>query len=268
MTTSNDELEELRKKVALSCQILAQHGLVKGSTGHVSVREPGTDNIFIRGRPRVDKGLRFAEADSVMRVGVEDSQPVGDHEGVARIGEIYLHTDLYKYRPDVNAVIHAHPPGVLMCTMNGVKLRPIFSGYEPGAMRIAMYDQAPVYDRSITLHTQEETSPFLDLFANHNMCLMTGHGIVVTGKSVEEATSRALTLEHLARINWLAHLGGGAPDISDEDKRVWLERDRETQRLAGSREGREGGGGWAGLLATLEHGGYKVDSIGLGFNLG
>ena len=108
--------------------------------------------------------------------------------------------------------------------MNQVKLRPIFSGYEPGAMRIALYDEAPVFDRSITLHTAEETSPFLDLMANHNMCLMTGHGIVVTGRSVEEATSRALTLEHLARVNWLAHLGGGAPDISDVDKAEWHRR--------------------------------------------
>ena len=152
----------------------------------------GTDNILIRGRPNVDRGLRFAESSSIMRVGIDDAQPVGDNGDVNRIGEIYLHTDVYKYRPDVNAVIHAHPPGVLLCTMNQVKLRPIFSGYEPGAMRIALYDEAPVFDRSITLHTAEETSPFLDLMANHNMCLMTGHGIVVTGKSVEEATSRAL----------------------------------------------------------------------------
>jgi ribulose-5-phosphate 4-epimerase/fuculose-1-phosphate aldolase len=259
--TQQDPIEELREKVALSCQILAQHGLVKGSTGHVSTREPGTDNILIRGRPDVDRGLRFAESASVMRVGIDDAQPVGDNAGVNRIGEIYLHTDVYKYRPDVNAVIHAHPPGVLLCTMNQVKLRPIFSGYEPGAMRIALYDEAPVFDRSITLHTAEETSPFLDLMANHNMCLMTGHGIVVTGRSVEEATSRALTLEHLARLNWLAHLGGGAPDISDVDKAEWHRRDRVSRSDGG-------GGGWAGLLATLEHGGFKVDSIGLGFNFG
>ena len=113
--------------------------------------------------------------------------------------------------------------------MNGVELRPIFSGYEPGSdAHRAVYNQAPVYDRSITLHTREETSPFLDLMAQHNMVMMRGHGIVVAGRTVEEATSRALTLESLARLNWLAHLGGGAPDISDEDKAEWLRRDRES----------------------------------------
>ena len=255
-------VDELREKVALSCQILAQHGLVKGSTGHVSTREPGTENILIRGRPRVDKGLRFAEPSSIMRVGLDDAQPVGDNGDVNRIGEIYLHTDLYRYRPDVNAVIHAHPPGVLLCTLNGVKLRPIFSGFEPGAMRIALYDLAPVYDRTITLHTPEETAPFLDLFANHNMVLMPGHGVVVAGRSVEEATSRALTLESLARINWLAHIGGGAPDIPDVDKAEIRRRDRVS--AGGEREG----GGWAGLLAVLEHGALRADAIGLGGQFG
>ena len=254
-------VDELKEKVALSCQILAQHGLVKGSTGHVSTREPGTDNILIRGRPVNDRGLRFAEPSSIMRVDLE-AQPVGDNGGVRRIGEIYLHTDLYKYRPDVNAVIHAHPPGVLLCTINGVKLRPIFSGYEPGAMRIGLYDLAPVFDRSITLHTREETAPFLDLFANHDMALMPGHGIVVAGRSVEEATSRALALENLSRINWLAHVGGGAPDISDEDKAEWRRRDRDPSR--GEREG----GSWDALVATLEHGALRADALGLGVQFG
>ncbi len=261
-TASNPpSVEELSEKIALSCRILAQHGLVKGSTGHVSTREPGGDNILVRGRPRGDRGLRFAEPSCVMRVDLE-GQPVGDSGDVNRVSEIYLHTDLYKYRPDVNAVIHAHPPGVLLCTMNGVELRPIFSGYDPGAMRIAMYNQAPVYDRSITLHTREETSPFLDLFANHNMALMRGHGVVVTGRTIEQATSRALALENLARLNWLAHLGGGAPDISEEDKAEWRRRDRSP-----SRADREGGG-WAGLVAILEHGALRADSIGLGGQFG
>ena len=258
--SDSPNVDDLREKVALSCQILAQHGLVKGSTGHVSTREPGSDNILIRGRPRGDKGLRFAEPSSIMRVDLE-GQPVGDNGDVNRVGEIYLHTDLYRYRPDVNAVIHAHPPGVLLCTMNGVKLRPIFSGFEPGAMRIALYDLAPVYHRSITLHTREETSPFLDLFANHNMALMHGHGIVVAGRSVEEATSRALALEDLARVNWLAHLGGGAPDISDEDKAEWRRRDRDPSR-------ERGGGGWNGLVAILEHGALRADSLGIGAQFG
>ena len=146
--------------------------------------------------------------------------------------------------------------------MNRVELRPIFSGFEPGAMRIALNNEAPIYDRSITLQTPAETAPFLDLMANHNMVMMRGHGIVVAGRTVEQAITRALALENLARVNWLAHLGGGAPDISDEDKAEWRRRSRDP-----SRPDREGGS-WTGLVAMLEHGALRADSIGLGAHFG
>jgi len=61
-------LDHYRELVATSCRILAQHGLVSGSTGHVSRRIPGSADILVRGRPHVDRGLRFAEPDSIIRV--------------------------------------------------------------------------------------------------------------------------------------------------------------------------------------------------------
>ena len=109
MTTREgaEMLDYLREKVATSCRILAQHRIVKGSMGHVSTRVPGTNDGLVRGRPQIDKGLRFAEPSSIIRVGT-DSRPVGQTYGVRRVSEIYLHMELYKRRPDVNAVIHAH----------------------------------------------------------------------------------------------------------------------------------------------------------------
>src|SRR5581483_313157 len=86
---------DLREKIALSCRILAQHGLVKGSTGHVSVRNPGTDDILMRGRPSVDKGLRFAGPSCVIEVD-PNGKVVGNTGGVRRVNEIYLHTEVYK----------------------------------------------------------------------------------------------------------------------------------------------------------------------------
>ncbi len=131
-----ETVESLKEKVALSCRILAQHGLVKGSTGHVSTRHPESANVLVRGRPAADRGLRYAEPASIIEVDL-DGKVVGDAKGVRRVNEIYLHTEVYRRRPDVNAVVHAHPPGVLLCTMTGVTLRPIFGGYEPPGMRMA-----------------------------------------------------------------------------------------------------------------------------------
>src|SRR5204863_1352167 len=84
-------LDHLREQVAMACRILAQHAIVKGTMGHVSTRVPGTNDILIRGRPPVDKGLRFAEPSSVIRVG-PDAKPIGATNGVKRVSESDLHT--------------------------------------------------------------------------------------------------------------------------------------------------------------------------------
>jgi ribulose-5-phosphate 4-epimerase/fuculose-1-phosphate aldolase len=250
---------ELREKVAQSCRILAQHGLVKGSTGHVSVRVPGRDEIMVRGRPKVDRGLRFAEPDSIINVDLE-GRPVGDTRDVKRVGEIYIHTELYKKRPEINAVIHAHPPGVLLCTMTGLTLRPIFGGYEPPGMKMAI-EGLPLFERTITLHTLEETLPFIDVMGNKDVCLMRAHGIAVAGRSVEDATHKAIVLESLARLNYLAALRGvEIPEVPQEDRDVWNERANDTGRPAA----REDDANWPYYLALLEEGTLQVSDIGLG----
>ena len=131
------------------------------------------------------------------------------------MSEIYLHMELYKRRPEVNAVIHAHAPWVRLCTINNIPLRPIF--FEAGPYHMLM-DGIPVYPRSITLHTLEETDPALDVMADKNVCLLTRHGVIIAGDSVEDATTRLLTLEDLAHNNWLAALHGELEDIPEEDK--------------------------------------------------
>ena len=255
----------LRDQVAASCRMLAQHGLVKGSTGHVSTRVPGTNDILIRGRPHVDKGLRFAEPSCVIRVG-EDARPVGDTYGVSRVSEIYLHTEVYKRRPEVNAVIHAHPPGALLCTIARIKLRPIFGGFEPGGMRMAEAG-VPEYERSITLHTLEETTPMLDVMGSEDVILLSRHGTLVTGRSVQEATARAITFETLCRLNWLACLQGDPGEILDVDKQEFARR----VRVAAEARGRDGGGdeerggSWNYLTALLDSGAVHFDDVGLGF---
>ena len=271
-------LDHLREVIATSCRILAQHGLVTGSTGHVSHRVPGTEDILVRGRPHVDKGLRFAEPTSIIRVDA-DARPVGDTGGVARVSEIYLHTEVYKRRPDVQAVIHAHPPGAVLCTINNVPLRPIFGGFNPGGASLAR-SGIPIYERSITLQTIEETMPMLDVLGEKDVIVLSRHGILVTGNSVEQATSRALTLEMLARMNWVATRHGEDPgEILDVDKEEFDRRNRaaaEARTRGGNRyvelhpgaaAGEEGRSNWPYLTALLESGALYVDDLGLGFRL-
>jgi ribulose-5-phosphate 4-epimerase/fuculose-1-phosphate aldolase len=255
-----DDVTELRKKVALSCRILAMKGLVRETTGHVSARIPGTAEMFIRGRGNGESGLLFTREEDVLRVdfdgsGIPADAPVGNPQ------ELPIHGEIYKARPEAMCVVHAHPPGALLCGITGVELRPIFLAYDPSAARFG-FDGVPVFPRSMTLTRPEEVWPMLEVMGEKTYCLMRGHGITVYGRSVEEATVRAIKLETLARVNWQAAQRGGAPDVAAEDV-----------ALANSREGRGGHQRdsvqpvWSYYVQLLEQHGGLVDGPILGIDV-
>jgi 3,4-dihydroxyphthalate decarboxylase len=214
---------ELRHTVALACRVLAMQGLVKETTGHVSARVPGTERMLIRARGRDESGLLFTRADEVIETDFDGSDvPRGAPLGTPQ--ELPIHGESYKARPDVAAVVHAHPPAILLCGIAGVELRPIFGAYDPSALRFAL-DGVPVYPRSITLTRPELAQEMLACMGDGDVCVLRGHGITVLGRSVEEATVKAIKLETLARVNWLAR-DTDVPLISDEDQAVFRAPER------------------------------------------
>ena len=259
--SSQPSVDELRERIALSCQILAQHGLVKGSTGHVSTREPGTDNILIRGRPRGDRGLRFAEPGCVMRVDLEGT-PVGDNGNVNRVSEIYLHTDLYKYRPDVNAVIHAHPAG-----------RPALHD-EPGGT------EAHLQRLRTGGHAHRAVQPGSRLrpldhpaHARGDLTVPRSHGAAQYG---DDAGPRHRGRRPNGRRGYLARADAREPRSPELAGPPGRRRARHLRRgqggMAAARPGiltgRPRRRGWNALVAMLEHGALRADSIGLGAQFG
>lgn len=131
--------------------------------------------------------------------------------------EFPIHSEICRRRPDVGCVVHAHPYFALLCGVAGVEIRPVFGGYSPQGFRMSLRG-IPIYDRSITITNPQSVAPMLQVMGDRDVCLLKGHGIVVTGKTVEEATMRAIQVEKLAQIAWqLALLGRPVPDISQED---------------------------------------------------
>jgi 3,4-dihydroxyphthalate decarboxylase len=223
----------------------------------------------------VDKGLRFAEPSSIIRVNCETAMPVGQTRGVSRVSEVWIHTEIMKARPDVNCVIHAHPPAAVLCSVNNVPMMPISS--EGRALAAAGVD---VYPRAITLQNAEEVAPMVEMMGQKNAIILTQHGTVICGRSIEEATNRAIGLEVLARLCWSATLhSGGLRPFAQEDLDTWAKRQDEAEEAR--TQGRDrveelhpGGfpgeprntGIWPYLVALLESGELYIDEIGgLGF---
>ncbi len=209
-------LQELRTKIALSCRILAMEGLVEGILGHVSARVPGCEEMFIRCRSDDECGVLFTKAVAIRRVDF-DGRGL-DGEGSYEVPKEYpIYGELYKARPDVQCVIHAHPPAALLCGITNLEFRPIFGAYNIPAMRMAL-EGIPVFPRSLLVTRPEFAHSLIASMGEHHICLMKGHGITVTGATVEEATIRALNFNILAQVTLqVAQLGKQATPIAQED---------------------------------------------------
>lgn len=218
-----DTLDELRGKVATSCRILAMTGLVKEITGHVSARVPDSPNeMFIRCRGDDEFGLPFTTPSAIRRVNLNG---MGDGLGTTHEKplELPIHGEILKARPDINCVIHAHPPGVLLCGIAGVELRPVYGAYDPGGLALALQG-IPVFPSSVLISNEELGKRLADTLGDKGVCILRGHGIAVVGRTVEEATIRAIRLEALARITWQLSTKDSVPTISDEDAAAFQQR--------------------------------------------
>jgi ribulose-5-phosphate 4-epimerase/fuculose-1-phosphate aldolase len=212
----SDAIDNLREKIALSCRILAMEGCVEGILGHVSARISGSEEMLIRCRGQGEQGVRYTTVDAVRRVDFNGAGPfLGQGYNVPN--ELAIHGEIYKKRHDVGCVIHAHPSEVLICGITELEFRPIFGAFNIPAMRMAL-ESIPRFPRSYLITRPELAAPMIATMGQKDICLMKGHGITVTGKTVEEATVRTLNLHVLAKITLqVAQTGRIATEIGPED---------------------------------------------------
>lgn len=206
---------DARELVAKSCRMLGGLGLTKAATGHVSQRSADGKHVLIRARGRDEIGVRYTTADQVIKVDL-DGRKVDGGDGLASPSEVFLHVHLYRTRPEVNSVVHIHPPTVVLFTICEMPLEPIYGGYDPGSLDLLLKG-IPTYGRSITVTNFELAREFGDAMGDRNVCLMRGHGVTTAGASVEEATVTAIRLNELAEMNFRAHQLGTPKPISDAD---------------------------------------------------
>jgi 3,4-dihydroxyphthalate decarboxylase len=223
LTTANIKADPaLTKKVALSCRILAKLGLFKETTGHVSARNPDGGTMLIRGRGGSETGLLYTRPADIVLADF-DGVPLKNRAGLKTPNESCIHGEIYKRRPQAGGVVHAHPPSIVLASMAGIALRPIFGGYDPQGMRIAVRG-VPSYESSLTLHSVDQVHDMLKVMGESDICVLRGHGVVVVGKTIEEATIKAIKLDHLAQMNLQAAALGNVPSIPQHDIDRFLSR--------------------------------------------
>ena len=115
------------------------------------------------------------------------------------------------------AVVHAHPPDVVVAGLAELPLVALFGGYDIPAARLAA-GGIPVYPRSVLLRRAELAAEMLDAMGERPVCLLRGHGLVAIGAGVEEAVLRAVAVDRLCRTAWrVAVAGGPVAAIADDE---------------------------------------------------
>ena len=204
-TDSEDGIDTLRVKIATSTRILVRERLI-GPFGHPSARLPGADLIAVLGHTHDNvKDLARTDVGDVVIMDLDGEVVEGTMEAP---GERFMHTEIYRARPEVGSVIHAHPMHCITFSTTGVPLEPIWH------LCTLFADGVPVHPSAVQIDNPERGRSLAATLGKHKGVLLKGHGLAVVGASIEEATVSAVNLERSARLQIMAHQIG-APTAID-----------------------------------------------------
>lgn len=209
-------IDDLRAVVATACRILGRTGVAREITGHVSARIPDRPGEFLlRCRTDDEAGLEATEPAAIRIVDLETGA-IDDPSAAELPVELPIHRAILRARPDVAAVVHTHPKYCVLCGLADVPLRPIYGAYDHHAT-LLVDEGVPVYDRSVLIRDDTTAGELVAALGASSACLMRGHGITVVGATVEQATLRAVRLEHLAEMTWELHRSGVTVELPAEE---------------------------------------------------
>ena len=144
-----------------------------------------------------------------------DGKPLGKATALKPPIETPIHTRILLARKDVTSVVHVHAPTPVIFSMVDLPILPVFNqGMELAAEGI------PIYPKNGLVSTAERGDELAAALGPKTSCIMFAHGIVTVGKTVEEATMRALRLETIAKMNLHARLLGGPKTIKAESLEI------------------------------------------------
>ncbi len=204
-----------RELLAKACRVLGKLDVTKSTFGHISQRLPGEELLLIRARGPGESGIRFTAAEDIILVDF-DGNKVAGRSDLDVPKEVFIHTCLFKARPELRSVLHAHPATVMLFTICNKPLLPLFGAYDPACLRLVQTGLSS-FPSSILISDETRGKSLAEAIRSSKACLMRGHGITTCGASVEEATLTAINLNEIADINYRAYLLGDPQPISQED---------------------------------------------------
>jgi ribulose-5-phosphate 4-epimerase/fuculose-1-phosphate aldolase len=208
-TMTTQHLEDL----ALANHILVNEGVLDGF-GHISVRNPNNPERFFIARSMAPA---LVEVDDIVEVDLDGN--VHDAQGRRTYVERFIHSAIYKARPDVMSVIHSHSPAVIPFGVTGARLRPIchMSGFLGAVTPVYEIRHSAGESTDLLISNQALGESLAKVLGQSNVALMRGHGSVTVGNSIKQAVFRGVYTESNARLQSEASRLGEISFLTDAE---------------------------------------------------
>jgi len=194
---STNSIEDISERIARAGRELHEHRLVKGNSGNISAKIPGTDTFLIK--PSGAR-MKFLKPKELVLVDLQGNRIRGELNISV---ETPIHAAIYRARKDVQAVVHTYAPTatafgiakteilplqveVFMLLPNGVPVVPFEA---PGSKALAAAVQKKI--------------------KNYDAIILENHGIVTVGSTIEDACNLTEMVEEAAKVQFLAMMLAG-----------------------------------------------------------
>lgn len=200
--------KDIKERLIAAGKVLVAEGQDDFTRGHISFRLPDDPGVFFMKPHSI--GLDEITMQNILTIDLQGNVVAG---AARRHSEVYIHSEILKARGDVNCVIHTHPTYSTALSSTGRTLK-CYS--QPGAL---FYGALGIYADTINLiRTPEMGAGVARALGAGRGVLLKNHGVVVTGKTIEEAVIGVIMLENGAMTQLLAEAAGDpAPEFPRAD---------------------------------------------------
>lgn len=204
--------------LVIAYRILAHYGVIDGY-GHISIRAPSNPQHYLIARA---KAPELVTADDIITCDLE-SNAIPETK-LLLYRERYIHGEIYKKRPEIQAVVHSHSPSVIPFSVTEEPLKALYHMAAFVGLGIPNFEIRKVQQgTNMLVETPELGRALAQLIGDKPGALMRGHGSVVVGENLGGAVARSIYLELSAKLQaqamTIAGPGGAITYLDDDEVR-------------------------------------------------
>ena len=188
-----------QKQMLVDAILMMERAQVIDFNGHFSCRVPGADHMLINSGKSVRSALTVAD---IITIDFDGNLVEGDDVPPM---EFHIHSEMYRARPDVNAVVHTHPLWSTLFSMTGIPVQPVI-------MQAAVLGEIRQFAKTASINTKALGQELAAAMGEHRIIMLKSHGSMIAAEGIVEAFVLGFYLEETAQRQHMA-LQLGTPTV-------------------------------------------------------